>query len=200
MELQHIAPRVPPRVARAGGEFGRWFGCAILRLVGWRITGQLPDTEKMIVIAAPHTSNWDWALAMPSLFALGVRINYLIKDTAFWWPASLLLKATGGIPVNRREPAGMAEDVSRRIREAERIIMVITPEGTRARVEKWKTGFLRIAQLAEVPVVQLSWDYPSRTIHLGPVAEVSGDFEADIARIRAYFRAFTGRNPENQSP
>ena len=76
----------------------------------------------------------------------------------------------------------------------------IMPEGTRSRVEKWKTGFLRIAQLADVPVVQLSWDYPSRTIHLGPVAEVSGDAEADIVRIRAYYRAFTGRNPENQSP
>lgn len=200
MSLAGVVPQVPPRVARGGNALLRWIGRAILWLVGWRVTGNLPDTEKMIVIAAPHTSNWDWALAMPTLFALGVRIAYLIKDTAFWWPASVVLRATGGVPVNRREPAGMAEAVARRIRESDRIIVVITPEGTRARVEKWKTGFLRIAALAEVPVVQLSWDYPTRTIHLGPVATLSGDVDVDIERIRDYYRQFTGCNPANQSP
>lgn len=200
MRIADVAPSMPSGVARGGNALTIRVGKAILWLLGWRVTGMLPDTAKMIVIAAPHTSNWDWAIAMPTLLALGVRINYLIKDTAFWWPASLLLRATGGVPVNRREPAGMAESVARRIAASERIIVVITPEGTRARVEKWKTGFLRIAELAAVPVVQLSWDYPSRTIHLGPVAELSGDVETDIARIRAYYRGFTGRNPENQSP
>jgi 1-acyl-sn-glycerol-3-phosphate acyltransferase len=200
VNLEEVAPQVPPRVAKGGNRFTRWLGRAFLNLIGWRITGNLPDVEKMIVIAAPHTSNWDWMIAMFSLFALHIRINYLIKDTAFWWPASILLKLTGGVPVNRREPAGMADDVARRIASADRVIMVITPEGTRSRVEKWKTGFLRIAQAANVPIAQVSWDYPSRTLNLGPVAEVTGDIETDIANIREYYRQFTGFNPQNQSP
>lgn len=195
-----IVPAMPPRVAKGGNAFTRWLGLTVLRLFGWKVTGGLPDREKLLVIAAPHTSNWDWVTALLSLWAMGLRMNYLIKDTALWWPASVLIRATGGIPVNRAEPAGLAEDVARRVVEADRIIMVITPEGTRSRVEQWKTGFLRIAAVAQLPVVQVSWDYPSRTIHLGPEATLTGDTATDIAAIRQYYRQFTGRNPENQSP
>jgi 1-acyl-sn-glycerol-3-phosphate acyltransferase len=131
---------------------------------------------------------------------MGLRMNYLIKDTALWWPASILIRGTGGIPVNRAEPAGIADSLAQRIRDADRIIMVITPEGTRSRVEQWKTGFLRIAAVSNLPVVQVSWDYPSRTVHLGPEAHLTGDTATDIAAIRQYYRQFTGGNPENQSP
>lgn len=191
---------MPPRVPKGGNAITRWLGRVILRLMGWRVTGMLPDEPRLIVIAAPHTSNWDWAIAMAALLALGLRINYMIKDSVFWWPLSVLLHATGGLATNREAPAGLVEDLAARVLHTAEIILVITPEGTRARVEHWKTGFLRIAELAHLPVVQVSWDYPSRTITLGPVAELSGDHEADIARIRAYYRRFTGRNPENQSP
>ena len=195
-----IVPEMPPRVAKGGNAFTRWLGLSVLRLFGWKVTGGLPDREKLLVIAAPHTSNWDWVIALLALWAMGLRMNYLIKDTALWWPASILIRATGGIPVNRAEPAGLAEAVARRVVEADRIIMVITPEGTRSRVEQWKTGFLRIAAVAQLPVVQVAWDYPSRTIHLGPEATLTGDAATDIAAIRQYYRQFTGRNPENQSP
>ncbi len=195
-----VVPQMPPRVAKGGSAFTRWLGLSLLRLAGWQVTGGLPDREKVLVIAAPHTSNWDWLVAILGLWAMGLRMNYLIKDTALWWPASVFIRATGGIPVNRAEPAGIAESVAKRILEADRIIMVITPEGTRSRVEQWKTGFLRIAAVSSLPVVQVSWDYPSRTIHLGPEAQLTGDTEADIAAIRQYYRQFTGRNPENQSP
>jgi len=191
---------MPPRVPKGGNAFTRWVGRAVLRLLGWRVTGNLPDEPRFIAIAAPHTSNWDWAVAMAALLALGIRINYMIKDSAFVWPLSLVLRATGGIPTNRAAPAGMVEDVAERLLDTPEIIMVITPEGTRRRVERWKTGFLRIAALAQLPVVQVSWHYPGKLIHLGPVAELSGDLDTDIAAIRAYYRQFTGRNPENQSP
>jgi 1-acyl-sn-glycerol-3-phosphate acyltransferase len=195
-----IVPQMPPRVAKGGNAFTRWLGLTALRLAGWRVTGNLPDREKLLVIAAPHTSNWDWVIALLALWAMGLRMNYLIKDTALWWPASILILGTGGIPVNRAEPAGMADSLAQRIRDADRIIMVITPEGTRSRVEHWKTGFLRIAAVSNLPVVQVSWDYPSRTVHLGPEAKLTGDTATDIAAIRQYYRQFTGGNPENQSP
>jgi 1-acyl-sn-glycerol-3-phosphate acyltransferase len=191
---------MPPRVAKGGNAFTRWLGLTALRLAGWRVTGNLPDREKLLVIAAPHTSNWDWLIALLALWAMGLRMNYLIKDTALWWPASILIRGTGGIPVNRAEPAGIADSLAQRIRDADRIIMVITPEGTRSRVEQWKTGFLRIAAVSNLPVVQVSWDYPSRTVHLGPEAHLTGDTATDIAAIRQYYRQFTGGNPENQSP
>jgi 1-acyl-sn-glycerol-3-phosphate acyltransferase len=200
MRLEDVAPIVPPRVARGGNRFTRWLGRFGLRACGWRVTGNLPDTEKILVIGAPHTSNWDWVVAVFVMWALAIRMTYLVKDTAFWWPAGWFLRLTGAMPVNRRNPAGIATEVANSIRAAERIIVVITPEGTRSRVEKWKTGFLRIAQEAAVPIAQISFDYPSRTLHLGPVAELSGDIETDITRIRAYYRQFTGCRPENQSP
>ena len=200
MRIEDVAPTMPPRVARGGNRFTYWMGRFVVWLVGWRVTGNLPDVERMLVIAAPHTSNWDWALALFVMWALPIRMTYLVKDTAFWWPAGWFLHLTGAMPVNRGNPIGVAGDVARNIRAAERIIVVITPEGTRSRVEKWKTGFMRIAEEAQVPVVQVSFDYPSRTLHLGPIAELSGDTEADITRIRAYFRQFTGCRPENQSP
>lgn len=195
-----VAPTLPPRVPRGGNAFSHWVGRVLLRLFGWRVTGTLPDEPKLMVIAAPHTSNWDWVFAMGALWALEVRINYLIKDTAFVWPLSWILRATGGVPTNRAAPAGMVEELVERIDRNPEIILVITPEGTRARVERWKTGFLRIAELARLPIVQVSWDYPSRTIHLGPVATPGGDTETDITAIRTYYRRFQGRNPENQSP
>ena len=195
-----IVPEPPPRVVRGGNAFSRWFGRGMLRLLGWRVIGGLPDREKLLVIAAPHTSNWDWVIALLALWAMGLRMNYLIKDTACWWPAGVFVRATGGMPVNRAEPAGIADSVAQRLLAADRISMVITPEGTRSRVDKWKTGFLRIAQIAQMPVVQVSWDYPTRTVQLGPEATLTGDTEVDIAAIRAHFRQFSGRNPENQSP
>ena len=195
-----VVPQQPPRVARGGNAFTRWLGLTVLRLAGWQVKGCRPDREKLLVIAAPHTSNWDWVIALLALWAMGLRMNYLIKDTALWWPASILIRATGGIGVNRAEPAGIADSLAQRIRDADRIIMVITPEGTRSRVEQWKTGFLRIASVSSLPVVQVAWDYPSRTVHLGPEAPLTGDAATDIAAIRQYYRQFTGRNPENQSP
>jgi 1-acyl-sn-glycerol-3-phosphate acyltransferase len=198
--MSSVVPQMPPRVPKGGNAFTRWLGGALLRLLGWRVTGGLPDERRFIVIAAPHTSNWDWAIAMVAMFALGLRINYMVKDSAFVWPVSVFLRATGGLPTNRAAPTGLVEDLAARVLHTPEIILVITPEGTRARVERWKTGFLRIAELAHLPVVQVSWDYPSRTITLGPLAELTGDHEADVARIRAYYRQFTGRNPENQSP
>lgn len=198
--MQEVVPQLPPNVPKMGNALTRWFGRVMLRLCRWRVVGGLPDIPKFIVIAAPHTSNWDWLVAMFALLGLGVRINYLIKNTAFFWPLSVVLRITGGVPVDRSAPAGMVEDVARRIEANHEIIVVITPEGTRRRVEAWKTGFLRLAKATALPIVQVSWDYPSRTITLGPVAELSGDLEVDMQRIRDYYRQFTGLKPVNQSP
>lgn len=198
--MSDLVPEIPPRVPRGGNAALRWLGRCILRIMGWRVTGGLPDVPRFLAIAAPHTSNWDWVLAMATAFAIGVRINYMIKDTAFFWPLGVLLRWTGGLPIDRDAPAGSVDSALGMIASSEEIILIITPEGTRRRVDRWKTGFLRIAEQCRLPVVQISWDYPRREIRFGPLAELSGDHEADILQIREYYRQFTGRNPENQSP
>ena len=200
MIVNDVVPVVPPRVPRRGNALTRCLGRYCLRLVNWRVTGTVPDLPRMILIVAPHTSNWDWVLGMIALLALGMRVNYLVKHTLFYWPLGPLLRFTGGIEVNRTSPRGMVEDVASRVALTPQIIIAITPEGTRSRVEQWKTGFLRIAQASALPAVQVSWDYPSREIRFGPIADLSGDHAADLGRIRDYYRQFTGRNPENQSP
>ena len=198
--MGEVVPELPRSLPRLGNAFTRWLGRVLLRGGGWRVGGCLPDEPRLIVIAAPHTSNWDWVVAMCAMLALGVRINYLIKDSLFVWPLSLLLRTSGGIAIDRSMPAGVVEDVAARLRAVPRMVMVITPEGTRSRVETWKTGFLRVAELARLPVVPVAWHYPDRLIHIGQPFVLSGDHERDIAAIRAYYRQFTGRNPENQSP
>ncbi len=194
-----IVPSTPGRVPRSGNGFTRWLGRTLLRLAGWRVTGTLPDLPRFIAIASPHTSNWDWALTLSTSFALGVPLNYMVKDSAFFWPLSLFLRATGGVPTNRLAPLGMVEELAARLRNTPEIVLAITPEGTRARVDNWKSGFLRIAELAKLLVLLISWDYPSRILNLGPLAELTGDHEADLRAIRTYYSQFTGRNPRNQS-
>ena len=198
--MPYSLPDLPPSLPTIGNRFTMWLGRTLLRISGWRVTGELPDVPKMIVAAAPHTSNWDLALAMYTLLAINIRINYMIKHTTFWWPLSVILNATGAVAVDRNAPEGLIENTRKRIEESDQIVMVITPEGTRKRGEQWKTGFLRLAYATGLPLLLVSWDYPSKTIQLGPEMPLSGDVDADLAKVRAHFRQFTGAVPAYQSP
>jgi len=194
-----ILPPMPAAVPRAGGPFRRWMGRGLLHLCGWRVTGALPDHPKLVLAAAPHTSNWDFVIAMFVVMAFGVRVSYLMKKEAFVWPLSKLFMALGGIPIDR----GAAQDVVGQIagwyQKHERVWVVITPEGTRAKVDRWKTGFLRIAERAQVPVCLVAWDYPSKRLHIGPCWSLTGDHERDTCAIRQYIRdKFTAKYPERQ--
>ncbi|MFD0739848.1 lysophospholipid acyltransferase family protein [Lysobacter koreensis] len=187
LPLPPNAPRVRPNA------FGRWLGRTILRLGGWRMVGAFPDIPKLVLIGAPHSSNWDGIYGFAAKLAMGLDVRILGKHQLFWWPLGLLLRRLGVIAVNRSAAHGVVEQLADRIRDEERFWFGIAPEGTRKPVERWKTGFWKIARAADVPVLPAYFHYPDKTIGIGPVFTLTDDMAADIARIRAFYRPWQGK-------
>ena len=190
-----LVPEVPPRVPRVPyNRFTRWFGRTVLRLGGWRVVGTVPDLPKVVLIAAPHSSNWDGLWGFAAKLALGIRITVLAKRQLFWWPLSVLLRKLGVIPVDRDAPQGTVGQAAQMIVRAERLWFALTPEGTRKRVERWKTGFWKIADATRVPILPAYFHYPDKVIGIGEPFHTTGNAEADITRIREWYRPWQGRN------
>ncbi len=187
-----IQVHVPEGTPRFGGQLSAAFGRFFLRLLGWKIRGEIPDVTKAVVAVAPHTSNWDWVLGMLCIFALNVRINYLIKASVFVWPLSVLLRVTGGIPIDRSRASGVVDLLVEEFTAQDHLFYVITPEGTRSRVGTWKTGFLHLAYRTGVPLILAGLDYRKKEILLAEPFELSGTLDIDLTRVQQYFAAFTG--------
>lgn len=190
-----VVPVIPPNMPQVkGGAFTRWLGRSILRLGGWRVCGPIPDLAKAVVIAAPHSSNWDGLWGLAAKMALGLEARILGKDKLFWWPLSALLRGLGVVPVDRSSPQGTVGQAVDMIRNGERVWYALAPEGTRKPVKEWKGGFLKIARMAEVPVIPAYFHYPDRVLGFGPVFHTSGDDAADMAAIRQWYRQWMGKN------
>ena len=178
------------------GPIAHWVGKTVLRLFGWHIEGEPPPERKFIVIAAPHISNWDLFVALFGALAYRRAICFMIKDTVFWWPLSAIWHWLGGIPVNRRERSSVVDQMVKLFNESESLILVMAPEGTRRKAKHWRTGFYWIAHNAGVPIVPGYFSYEKKFIRLGQLMETSGDFEADFARIQAYYQENVGITPQ----
>lgn len=169
---------------------------AALRGLGWRVEGELsPRAERCVVIAAPHTSNWDLPYMLLAAFALRMRIHWLGKDTLFRAPFGAVMRWLGGIPVQRdRSNRVVASTVAALQAAPGPLQLVVAPEGTRSRTAQWKTGFHRIACGANLPI-QLSYlDWGGRRCGLGPLLDPRDDVDADLARIKAFYAPFRGRH------
>lgn len=166
---------------------------------GWRVEGELPAARKFVFIAAPHTSNWDLPFMLATAYILGARISWLGKHTVFWGPFGWFMRALGGIPVDRRSKHNMVQQVAERFAEAEALILAIPPEGTRKRVEYWKSGFYHIARAAQVPVAMGFLDFQRKVSGLGPPLYTTGDVRADMDQIRSFYRDIRGKIPEFES-
>lgn len=179
-------PELPPALPRTHGPLVAALGRTAMRASGWRFEGNFPDSAKMLIVVAPHTSNWDVPVGLAAKFALRFEVRFLAKHTVFWWPLGAFLRAMGGIAVNRARAGDMVGDAVAAYRRAERLALVITPEGTRKRVARWKSGFHRIAREAAVPIVLVTFDYSRRVIRLGPAFQPSADYDADLAAIQSH--------------
>lgn len=187
-------PAAPPNMPRVKpSRLARWCGRTLLRLCGWRIAGQLPDVSKLVMIVAPHTTNWDGLWGMAAKVACGFQVKVLGKAQLFWWPLGPVLRWLGGIPVDRANAGGVVPQAVDAIARAERIWFVITPEGTRKRVEHWKSGFYKIALAADVPILMAYFHYPEKVMGFGPLFHPTGNAEADMAAIRAWYRPWMGK-------
>ena len=191
-----LLPAIPPNMPQVppARRFSRWLGRTLLRLGGWRVSGAFPDIPRLVLIAAPHSSNWDGIWGMAAKMALGFDARILGKDTLFWWPLSVVLRNLGVIPLDRSKPQGVVEQSIELIRTSPKLWFALAPEGTRKPVEHWKAGFLKIAHGAGVPILMAYFHYPDRTIGIGPLFHTTGDLQADMAAIRAWYRPWQGKN------
>lgn len=181
--------------ARSAG--GRLSGL-ILRLAGWRIA-PFPAVDRAVVAGGPHTSNWDAIVGLLGGASLALHPTILIKQSAFRWPLGVILRRMGGMPIDRTRHAGVVEQAVEQFTVRERLIMVVTPEGTRTNAPRWKTGFYHIARLARVPIIVAVADYAEKTITFPLIVEPGGDMEADMQRMVECFAAVTPRHPAKLS-
>ncbi len=174
----------------------RWISILLLKISGWRTEGTLPDIPKFVMIAAPHTSNWDFPIMMFIAFKLRGKLYWMGKDTIFRKPFEGFLKWLGGIPIDRSRSSNVVGQMVDKFHETDRLILTIPPSGTRKRVKKWKSGFYRIASGANVPVVLGFLDFKRKTGGIGPVVTLTGDMEQDMKGIRAFYSNIAGKYPE----
>jgi len=171
----------------------------VLRSIGWRVEGQPPDHHRFVLIAAPHTSNWDLALMLLMSVAFRVRIHWLGKHSLFRGPAGWLLRRLGGLPVRRGEPSQLVAQLASKFAERDDFVLVVPPSGTRSSTDHWKSGFYRIAEAASVPIVCGYLDFGTRIGGFGPAILPSGDVRADMDEIRAFYLGKRGRHPDQVS-
>lgn len=178
----------------------RFVGAALMRAQGWTCDGDPPPgVRKAVVIAVPHTSNWDFWIALCACWEFGVSFQWLGKQELFEGPAGPLLHWLGGVGVDRSQHTGLVAQVGQRFRESERLLLMVPAEGTRGYRPYWKSGFYWMAVEAEVPIVLAYLDYEKKRAGFGPVMRPSGDPRADMEVIRAFYAGVKGKFPDLQS-
>lgn len=178
---------------------------AALKLTGWRIEGPLPTSPKAVIVVYPHTSNWDGPLGLAAGYAyrvLGDRWphGFMIKIEWTRGPLGPLVRALGGIGIDRSTSVNAVEQMSAIFKSRERLLLAITPEGTRRYRGYWRSGFYQIALRAGVPVILGSLDYPRKVACISPEMTMTGNVQHDLDRIRGFYAGVQGRIPANQAP
>ena len=182
--------------SRKGNRFSGSFWSAARKLAGWSVVDQLPDDPKMVLIFAPHTSNWDFFYMLMAAYGIRLVPNWLGKKELFWGPLGWLSRGLGGIPVDRSKKLNSVEQHAAALKSSQRMVLGIAPEATRSKVDYWRSGFYHIARLAEVPIHFAYIDYPSKTAGFVKGIVPSGDMEADMDLIRNVYQDKRGKFPE----
>ena len=167
-----------------------------LTITVWKFKGDIPRSDRIILVAGPHTSNWDFLLALAFIFGLNLNVFWIGKHTLFKNGLSKIMRKLGGIPVDRASPELLMNEVSHIVKKQQGVIIPISPEGTRKKVERLKSGFLRIAKTTNSQILLAGIDFESKLIHLGKLFEPSGNTESDLLNVHNYFRQFKGKRPE----
>jgi 1-acyl-sn-glycerol-3-phosphate acyltransferase len=174
-----------------------WLG---LTLTGWKIVGEAPKEEKNVLIAAPHTSNWDFPVMVAMAFILRFEIYWMGKDTLFQGPAGPVMRWFGGIPIDRGKANNIVQSTIDAFNSHDRLIVIVPPEGTRFKVAGWKSGFYHIAHGAGVPIGLGYLDFGGKRGGFGPTFHPTGDHDKDIAEIQSFYKDIKGKYPENAAP
>lgn len=169
----------------------------ILHWMGWKVEASVPDLPKAIICVAPHTSNWDFIVGELAIRSVGRRAGFMMKSSWFFFPLGCFFRAIGGIPVHRSKSHSLVDQMVERFRSEPRLVVAITPEGTRKPTARWHTGFLRIALQANVPIVLAVIDFRMKRAFLNDLFQPTGDIDADMVAIKKYYAPFTGKHPAN---
>jgi len=177
----------------------RLLSLVLLKILGWQVQGELPGTRKFVMIAAPHTSNWDAFYMMMVAFVFRVNLYWMGKHTLFKPPFGFLTRFVGGVPIDRRASLGMVEQSAQVLKDASEMVLAVPPEGSRSNVSYWKTGFYYIAHQAGVPIVLGFLDFQRKLTGVGPAILPTGNLAEDIERIKAFYEPMTGKHPRKTS-
>jgi 1-acyl-sn-glycerol-3-phosphate acyltransferase len=191
----NFLPEMGPALPRRGWRWGRVLGRLVLSTARWGFAGEVPNVSKGVIIVAPHTSNWDFIVRVGAMLALDLKLRFLGKHTLFDGPLAPMMRGLGGIPVDRTQPgSGVVEEMAERFENEDELLLALSPEGTRSSVDRWKTGFHRIARAADVPIMAVALDYGPRLIRFGPLVNPSDDIDRDVRIFHDFFDTARGRN------
>ena len=172
----------------------------ILRVFGWTPIGGIPPVKKAVVIAAPHTSNWDGFWLLIYRFSFDVKLRLLAKHTLFWWPLGSILRGAGAIPIDRGLASSTVQQLVDMFEKEDHFFLALSPEGTRRWTPYWKTGFFQIAAAANVPIVLAFIDYGKKELGIGDQIDPADGIEINLEKIRAFYAPIIPRRPERMSP
>jgi 1-acyl-sn-glycerol-3-phosphate acyltransferase len=176
----------------------RNFARLVLKLTGWKTVGDVPPTA--VLVGAPHTSNWDWAITQLLAWDNSIKIRLLVKESFFKGPVGIFMRATGAVELDRTNPAGTIKRLLEDQKGDDQFLLGMAAEGTRSKGEYWKSGFYRIAQQTGLPITLAFLDAPSKTVGWGPTFTPSGDVKADMEKLREFFKDKRGFNPDQATP
>jgi len=172
----------------------------LLHVAGWRLEGERPQLERYVLIAAPHTSNWDLLLLLAFAAAYDLEITWMAKHTLFYPPLGWVMRALGGMPVARHEPGHLVAAMASAFKTSRHLVLVVPTEGSRQRTSYWKSGFYHIAIQAGVPIVPSYLDFGHKRGGFGPALEPSGDVVQDMQYFRDFYAGMEGKYPGQFGP
>lgn len=188
---------LPPNIPTWGNWASRAFGRFCLRVLGWHFEGEIPNVSKAVLIAAPHTSSWDWPIGMFAILGIGLKVYWMGKTEFVNGRFQPILKWLGGVPIDRSAAKGVVQQTVAQFQARDTFILALAPEGTRSAVSKWKLGFYYIAQSANVPIVPVALDYGRNCVHVGPCIPADQNIHAVFTQIAQFYDGVKGKVDEN---
>lgn len=193
-------PQLGDQLPKRGNALTRRFFYGVMRALGWRIEGEIPNVPKVVLVGAPHTANQDFFMAILTALSLGVDMKFIMKHESFKGPTGPILRWLGGTAVDRSKSSNLVQQTVEKYNAADRMMLAIMPEGTRSTPKGWRSGFYYIALGAGAPLVLIIFDYTRKVMHIGPTIVPTGDYEADLPLIQAPYIGVMGKYAERTLP
>lgn len=190
-----LLPELPACVPQTQYRFLSFLAEKILSLMGWNIAGHFPQKSKFILAVAPHTSNWDFIISMLVMLALNLKVTFMGKSSIFIWPVKRLLIKLGGVAIERNHPNGIVGQMVSLFNERHSMVLGLSPEGTRSKTKEWKTGFLIIANKANVPIIPISLDFQKKEVEIYNEFYVDKDIKQALKEVKDIYAGVCAKNP-----